>query len=82
MTTNHANLNAHAGHPPRRIAILTGGGDCPGLNAVIRIIALDAMARGIDVMGIEEGYLGLVENRIRPLGMSDLDGILPLGLAS
>ncbi|MEI7657101.1 MAG: ATP-dependent 6-phosphofructokinase [Phycisphaerae bacterium] len=78
MTSDHAKPANHATQPSR-IAILTGGGDCPGLNAVIRIIALDAMARGIDVMGVEEGYLGLVENRIRSLGMSDLDGLLRRG---
>lgn len=63
----------------RRMALLTGGGDCPGLNAVIRAVALDAIACGIEVYGIEDGYLGLIEDRIRPLSERDLKGILSLG---
>jgi 6-phosphofructokinase 1 len=63
----------------RRIAILTGGGDCPGLNAVIRAVARDALNCGIEVFGIEDGYLGLIENRIRKIGADDLSGILNRG---
>jgi phosphofructokinase-like protein len=63
----------------RRIAILTGGGDCPGLNAVIRAVARDAFTCGLEVFGIEDGYLGLIENRIRQLQHSDLSGILARG---
>jgi 6-phosphofructokinase 1 len=64
---------------PKRIAILTGGGDCPGLNAVIRVVAEDAIRRDIDVLGVEDGYLGLIENRMRPLAATDLEGILRRG---
>lgn len=63
----------------RRMAILTGGGDCPGLNAVIRAVARDAFNCGLEVFGIEDGYLGLIENRIRKLDQSDLSGILARG---
>ncbi len=63
----------------RRMAILTGGGDCPGLNAVIRAVARDAFNCGLDVYGIEDGYLGLIENRIRRLHQNDLTGILSRG---
>lgn len=63
----------------RRMAILTGGGDCPGLNAVIRAVARDAFNCGIEVHGIEDGYLGLIENRIRQLQSNDLSGILARG---
>ena len=63
----------------KRIGILTGGGDCPGLNAVIRAVAKPAIASGIEVMGIEDGYLGLIEERLRPLTNDDVSGILTTG---
>lgn len=63
----------------RRIGVLTGGGDCPGLNAVIRAVAMDALSCGIEVVGVEDGYLGLIENRLRPIGDRDLVGILSRG---
>ncbi len=63
----------------RRIGVLTGGGDCPGLNAVIRAVTKDAIFHGIDVVGIEDGFLGLIENRTRPLGYEDVSGILTTG---
>ena len=50
-----------------RIAILTSGGDCPGLNAVIRGVVRTAGAAGVEVIGFEDGYQGLVENRVVPL---------------
>jgi 6-phosphofructokinase 1 len=61
------------------MGVLTGGGDCPGLNAVIRAVARDAMNCGIEVWGVEDGYLGLIENRIRQLTEADLSGILHRG---
>ncbi len=64
----------------RRIGILTGGGDCPGLNAVIRAVAKTAMRQyGIECVGIEDGFLGLIENRTRPLSFRDVSGILTRG---
>jgi 6-phosphofructokinase 1 len=64
----------------RRIGILTGGGDCPGLNAVIRAVAKTAMLqRRIEVVGIEDGFLGLIEERVRPLSFRDVSGILSRG---
>ena len=64
----------------RRIAILTGGGDCPGINAVIRAVAKKAIYEyGIDVIGIEDGYDGLIRGRHRTLGAAEVSGILPLG---
>lgn len=63
----------------RRIGLLTGGGDCPGLNAVIRAVVLDAAGLGIEVVGILDGYLGLIEDRTRPLGVADAEGILTQG---
>jgi phosphofructokinase-like protein len=63
----------------RRIGVLTGGGDCPGLNAVIRAVARAAQSGGIEVVGVEDGYLGLIQNRMRVLDRSALSGILTLG---
>jgi 6-phosphofructokinase 1 len=63
----------------KRIGILTGGGDCPGLNAVIRSVAKAAISGGIEVIGIEDGYLGLIQDRIRPLSYRDVSGILTIG---
>jgi phosphofructokinase-like protein len=63
----------------KRIGVLTGGGDCPGLNAVIRAVVLDALACGMTVVGIEDGYLGLIENRMRELEEIDTVGILNRG---
>ena len=71
-------------HPPMpssisRIGVLTGGGDCPGLNAVIRAVVKDAATHGIQTVGIEDGFLGLIENRVRPLTPDDVSGILADG---
>jgi ATP-dependent phosphofructokinase / diphosphate-dependent phosphofructokinase len=63
----------------KRIAILTGGGDCPGLNAVIRAVAKKAMGEGYEVIGIEDGYEGLVRNKMKKLSNRDVSGILTLG---
>ena len=63
----------------KRIGLLTGGGDCPGLNAVIRAVAKAAMGGGLEVVGIEDGYLGLIENRLRVLTNEDVSGILTRG---
>jgi 6-phosphofructokinase len=63
-----------------RIGILTGGGDCPGLNAVIRSIAKPAMTQfGLSVIGILDGFEGLVEGRMRELTPRDVAGILNVG---
>jgi len=63
----------------KRIAVLTGGGDCPGLNAVIRAVVKDAINCGIEVYGIEDGFLGLIEDRIRLLTLDDVSNILTMG---
>ena len=64
----------------RRIAILTGGGDCPGINAVIRAVAKKAMLEhGWEVIGIEDGFEGLIHDRHRKLGPSEISGLLTLG---
>ncbi len=64
----------------KRIGILTGGGDCPGLNAVIRAVAKTIMLdEGWEVWGIEDGFLGLIRNRLRRLEIEDVSNILQLG---
>jgi phosphofructokinase-like protein len=62
-----------------RIGVLTGGGDCPGLNAVIRAVARRSLDRGHDVVGVRSGWRGLVERQVQPLGPREISGILPRG---
>jgi len=65
----------------KRIGILTGGGDCPGLNAVIRGVVKSAvLSRGWEVIGIEDGFDGFLHpEKCRLLTLEDVRGILPLG---
>jgi 6-phosphofructokinase 1 len=62
-----------------RIGILTAGGDCPGLNAVIRAVVRRAAADGAEVLGIKNGWLGLMRGDVEPLTRSSVRGILPRG---
>jgi 6-phosphofructokinase 1 len=62
-----------------RVGILTGGGDCPGLNAVIRAVTRRSQALGWDVAGVREGWRGLVDGLVEPLGSREVSGILPRG---
>jgi 6-phosphofructokinase 1 len=62
-----------------KVGVLTGGGDCPGLNAVIRAVSRPSMVRGHEMVGIREGWLGLVEARFEPLGPREISGLLPRG---
>ncbi len=64
----------------QRIGVLTGGGDCPGLNAVIRSIVKTAEHDyDMEVIGFLDGYEGLIENRFRPLGLANVSGLLAEG---
>jgi phosphofructokinase-like protein len=64
----------------KTIAILTAGGDCPGINAVIRAVAKTAMNdHDMNVVGIEDGFLGLIEGRWHHLGNESVSGIITLG---
>ncbi len=63
----------------RTIGVLTGGGDCPGLNAVIRAVVRRSAGRGDRVLGIREGWRGLVEAKVTELGAREVSGILPRG---
>jgi len=62
-----------------RIGILTVGGDCPGLNAVIRAAVKTSIGYGWEVVGIEEAFDGLVHCRTRTLTNASVSGILHLG---
>src|SRR5258708_40327886 len=64
-----------------RLGVLTGGGDCPGLNALLRsVVHRGAREFGWEFVGIEDGYRGLVEpGMTRPLTLEDTRGILPRG---
>jgi len=62
-----------------RIGILTGGGDCPGLNPVIRAVVRKALLENYEVVGIKNGWKGLVENDTIPLNLDSVSGILPKG---
>jgi phosphofructokinase-like protein len=59
--------------------VLTGGGDCPGLNAVIRAVTRRCLTRGHEVVGVRDGWRGLVEGRFLELGPREISGILPRG---
>jgi 6-phosphofructokinase 1 len=61
------------------VGILTGGGDCPGLNAVIRAVVRASDTAGWDTVGVLEGWRGLVDGTFRDLGTHEVSGILPRG---
>ncbi|MBM4025021.1 MAG: ATP-dependent 6-phosphofructokinase [Planctomycetes bacterium] len=62
------------------IAVMTGGGDCPGLNAVIRAVVKTAINKyRLNVWGVRDGYLGLIENRMERLAYNDVSNILTVG---
>ncbi len=63
----------------KRVALLTGGGDCPGLNAVIRAVTRRSLGRGYEVVGVREGWRGLVEGKFEELDARAISGILPRG---
>lgn len=64
----------------RKIGVLTGGGDCPGLNAVIRAVTKTAIFEyGFEVVGILDGFLGLIQNRMQPLTIQNTSNILAAG---
>jgi phosphofructokinase-like protein len=64
----------------QRIGVMTSGGDCPGLNAVIRAVGKTALGPyRLEVMGIEDGFLGVIQNRMHPLTNESVSNILTLG---
>ncbi|MEU8717440.1 6-phosphofructokinase [Streptomyces sp. NPDC048663] len=63
-----------------KVGVLTGGGDCPGLNAVIRgVVRKGVQEYGFEFAGLRDGWLGALRDDVRPLGVPEVRGILPLG---
>jgi len=62
-----------------RLGVLTGGGDCPGLNAAIRAVVAQSLARGHDVFGFRRGWAGAMAGEYRPLGWPDVKDIISVG---
>lgn len=63
----------------KRIAVLTSGGDAPGMNAAIRAVVRDGSALGMEVFGVYQGFAGLISDDMRQLGPRDVGGIIQLG---
>ncbi|MEM9955059.1 MAG: 6-phosphofructokinase [Chloroflexota bacterium] len=63
----------------RRIAVMTSGGDAPGMNAAIRAVVRTAMAQGVEVFGIRQAYAGLLAGDFEPLSSREVSGILQRG---
>ena len=63
----------------KRIAVLTSGGDAPGMNAAIRAVVRQAISEGMEVFGIYDGYAGMVAGKIQPLDASSVGDIISRG---
>ena len=63
----------------KRIAVLTSGGDAPGMNAAVRAVARAALAQGWEAHGVKNGYAGLLADAIAPLAARDVGGIVQRG---
>ncbi|HSV74091.1 MAG TPA: 6-phosphofructokinase [Chthonomonadales bacterium] len=63
----------------RRIGVMTSGGDAPGMNAAVRAVVRTAVERGLEVLGIERGFHGLLHGHVRPMGSSSVSGIINRG---
>ncbi len=63
----------------KRIAVLTSGGDAPGMNAAIRAVVRTGIHKGWEVYGIRQGYMGLISGNVIPLGPREVAGIIQRG---
>ena len=63
----------------KRIAVLTSGGDAPGMNAAIRAVVRQAISEGMEVFGIYDGYAGMVAGEIHPLDAASVGDIISRG---
>lgn len=63
----------------KRIGVLTSGGDAPGMNAAIRAVTRTAINNGIEVVGVYEGYQGLIDNNMKTLNYTDVSNIITQG---
>ena len=82
MILNHIIMlraNARTETREMKIGLLTGGGDCPGLNAAIRAIVRRAFIDGVTIIGVKNGWEGLVKNEVTELSRAAVTGILPRG---
>ena len=62
-----------------RVGVLTGGGDCPGLNPVIRAVVRTCIQENFETIGLLNGWKGLVKNETMPLNMASVSGIVHRG---
>jgi len=62
-----------------RVGMLTGGGDCPGLNAVIRAVCRRLWEQGHETVGVLNGWRGMIDGNLKPLGWDEISGILHIG---
>lgn len=63
----------------KRIGVYTSGGDAPGMNAAIRAVVRIGIAQGLEVYGIQSGYVGMIDNSIHPLQLRDMANIIQRG---
>jgi len=63
----------------KRVAVLTSGGDAPGMNAAIRAVIRCGVAKGWDMYGVRKGYAGLISGNIQQMGTRDVGGIIHKG---
>src|ERR1043165_7143083 len=63
----------------KKIAVLTSGGDAPGMNAAVRAVTRGALAKGWEAFGVQNGYAGLIADAIKPLAGRDVGGIVQQG---
>jgi len=63
----------------KRVAVLTSGGDAPGMNAAIRSVIRTGLDKGWEMFGVRNGYAGLITGNIRPMGARDVGGIIQQG---
>src|SRR3989440_6268906 len=63
----------------KRVAVLTSGGDAPGMNAALRAVVRVGATQGLEVIGVRQGYTGLISGQMQPLGPRDVAGIIHLG---
>ena len=62
-----------------KLAVLTSGGDAPGMNAAIHAVVRSGVAAGIEVVGVRQGYAGLLQGEFLPLGCRDVGGVIDRG---
>src|SRR5205809_7882321 len=63
----------------KRIAVLASGGDAPGMNAAVRAVVRVGVSSGLEVIGVRQGYTGLIEGQVQPLGPRDVASIIHVG---